>query len=183
MIPSPLDRAGAMPVEDYDPSIVIAAVNALQPLGKEQALTQVGAFLEGRKQGTYPSGVLWVLRVLFEVSAQQGFPPVIMGTPDIPPPADPSKLPRYPIVILRDIPFLVVRGYLLAGLPEPVEAHVAYFRRHGTLRERPLAPPATLDGLDQEFRQLWKAAYGDSYGAQALDTIKAQCSRLGVTAR
>ena len=167
-----------MAVGNYDPAIVVAAVNALQPLGKLKALEQIESFLGSRHERKHPSGLFWVLRVLFDVPAERGFPPVVMGTPDIPPPADPGTLPRFPILILRDVPFLLVRSYMLMGLPEPVEAHVGYFRNYGTLRERPLAPGSSLDGVEQEFLQLWRAAYGDAYVAHALETITEQCARF-----
>ena len=168
-----------MSVEDYNPSYVIKAVNALQPLGKEKALERLHAYLESYCKGKDTDGLFWVLRVLFEVPAEQGFPPVILGTPNIPPPAVPGKFPRFPIVMLRDIPFLVVSGYILFGLPEPVEDHVAYFRSHGTLREQVLHPPASTEGIAEEFLQRWNAAYEDAYASQALKRIKTQIAKLG----
>lgn len=174
-----IDQVSSMSFEDYNPSYVIQAVNTLQPLGKEKALERLDSYLKSRYKGKDTYGLFWVLRVLFEVPAEHGFPPVSLGTPNIPPPADPEKLPRFPIVMLRDIPFLVVRGYILRGLPEPVEVHVAYFRTHGTLREQVLHPSASMEGIEEEFLQLWKAAYEDAYASEALKTIKTQIARLG----
>jgi hypothetical protein len=178
MIIPELERAAAMPVAAYDPSTVIAAVNALQPLGKEHALEQIDSCLHGLPAAAYPSGLLWVLRVLFDVPEKLGFPPVVMGTPDVPAPADPTQLPRFPIVILCDIPFLVVREFILFGLPEPVQAHVAYFRRHGVLRATSLTPAANPARLEEELLQLWHTAYGDAYAARALERIREQYTRL-----
>ena len=177
MIISLLAQAATMHFEDYNPSYVIQAVNALQPLGKEPALKQIEAYLEKRESSQDYYGLFWVLRVLFSVPISLGFPPVRIGQPSISPPMTLSKLPRFPIVMVRDIPFLVIRGYDLGGLPEPVEAHVAYFQAHGTLRKQPLAPPASMDGVVEEFMQLWKAAYGDAYVAEVLETIKKQIAR------
>src|SRR5262245_13157803 len=98
-----------MRVDDYDPGVVISAVNALLPLGKNAALSEVAA-LEPEPPA---SGLFWVLRVLFEVPDPPGFPPVILGTPAIPPPSDPASLPRYPIVVVRDVPLLIAGGYVL----------------------------------------------------------------------
>lgn len=173
-----LDRASTVGFEDYHPAYVIEAVNALQPLGKDRALAQIDSYLEGRDQSSYPDGLFWVLRVLFDVPAEQGFPTAYIGRPSIPPPAEPGKLPRFPVVMVRDIPFLAVRGYILQGFPQPVEEHVAYFRDHGVLRERPLAPPASMDGIAEAFMQRWTAAYGDAFAAEALATIEEQIARL-----
>jgi hypothetical protein len=178
MIIRELERAAAMPVATYDPATVIAAVNALQPLGKGRALEQIDSCLGGLPAAAYPSGLLWVLRVLFDVPETLGFPPVVMGTPDVPAPADPATLPRFPIVILREIPFLVVREFTLFGLPEPVHVHVAYFRRHGVLRATPLTPAADPDRLEEEFLRLWHNAYGDADAARALERIREQSTRL-----
>jgi hypothetical protein len=81
-------------------------------------------------------------------------------------------------MIIRDIPFLIVRGYNLAGLPEPVEVHVAYFRTYGTMREQPLAPPSSIEGVMEEFKRQWKLIYGDSYVIQALENIRLQINRF-----
>ena len=177
-----LNRAASTRVEDYNPADVIAAVNALQPLGKEEALRRIDSFLESLGLEAYAHGLFWVLRVLFDLPAGQRFPPVVIGTPNIPAPADPEKLPRFPIVILRDIPFLVVRGYVLRGLPEPVDAHVRFFREHGVLRDRPLSPPASLEGIADEFSKLWTAAYAGAYAVEAMETFQRQLAKLEVGA-
>lgn len=178
MSTSLLNQVSSMSFEDYNPSYVIQAVNALQPLGKEKALERLDSYLKSRDTGKDSLGLFWLLRVLFEVPTEQGFPPVILGTPNIPPPADPGKFPRFPIVMLRDIPFLVVRGYILRGLPEPVEAHAYYFRTYGTIREQTLHPPASIQGIENEFLQLWKAAYESTYISEAMKTIKTQIAKI-----
>lgn len=175
---SPLDQASAMQVDDYNPAFVIEAVNALQPLGKEEALEQIEQYLETRDKSKHPYGLFWVLRVLFDVQPEQGFPPVAIGKPSLPPPAEPGKLPRFPIAVVSDIPFLVVRGYYLGGLPEAVEVHVSYFRDYGTLRKQLLRPSASADVVEKEFLQVWAAAYGDAYSTEALETIRMQLNRL-----
>lgn len=173
-----LDQAAAMSVAEYNPASVIQAVNALQPLGKDKALEAIASYLGSRDTSQDATGLFWVLRVLFDVPVERGFPPVRIGQPTIPPPADPATLPRYPIVMVQDVPLLAIRGYHLGGLPEPVEAHVAYFRTHGTIRSRPLAPPAALDGIEEDFLRQWRTAYGDAYAAQARATIQEQIIRL-----
>ncbi len=179
MIISLLNQVATMPIEDYNPSYVIEAVNALQPLGKKKALEQIDSYLEGRdKGGKYIYGLFWVLRVLFDVPMAIGFPTVRIGQPSIPPPTDSGKLPRFPIVIVRDNPFLVIRGYDLGGLPEQVETHVAYFRTYGILRKQLLNPPVFMDGIEVKFMECWKTAYGDAYAFEALETIKAQITKL-----
>jgi hypothetical protein len=178
-----LDQVSTMEIENYNPSYVIQAVNALQPLGKEQALAEIDTYLANRKQAqvgarNIADGLFWVLRVLFEVPTAQGFPPVRIGQPDIPPPTIKEKLPRFPIVLIKDIPLLVVRGYDLGGLPEQVESHVDYFRKFGKIRTQPLQSPTSLNGIEEELQQIWQEAYGEEYITQVLNTIKEQIEKL-----
>jgi hypothetical protein len=155
---------------DYDPVTVVRAVNGLQLTGKDAALDAV----EGQRVGSEHYGLFWVLRVLFDVPR---FPPVRLGTPTIPPPTRADMLPRFPIVIVRDIPLLVVRGYSLSGLPEPVSDHIAYYRGHGTIRDRPLVPSPS-DGTMAEFRELWRAAYGDLHADEAVAAVGDQLAKV-----
>lgn len=171
-----LDEVAVMGVGEYDPLKVVDAVNALQPLGKERALDEVSA---RGAAGGYPYGLVWVLRVLFDVPEDPGFPPVRLGTPTIPPPPDPAKLPRFPIVMVRDVPLLAVRGYILRGLPEPIEDQVEFYRAHGSVRSEPLAPPASPEGVAEEFAGQWRAAYGEEYLDAALGAVSDQIARLG----
>ena len=150
-----LDKAAAMSVEDYNPTYVIETVNALHPLGKDEALDKIIQYLQNRGEENDVVGLFWVLRVLFDVPEDGSFPPVRIGQPNIPHPDVPQKMPRFPIVIIRDIPFLIVNGYTLSGLPEPVESHVAKYRDYGTLRGKPLVPADSKEGLEEEFLRLF----------------------------
>ncbi|KAB8141286.1 hypothetical protein F8S13_19515 [Chloroflexia bacterium SDU3-3] len=167
-----LAHVAVMEFEDYNPVDVIAAVNELLPLGKEQALAQIGA---ARPQGY---GLFWLLRTLFDLPEGQAFPPVLLGQPSIPPPANPQAIPRFPILIVQDVPLLVVGGYFLGGFPEPVEAHIRYFQAHGLLRAAPLAPPGASDVLLAEFQERWALAYGSAYSAEAAAVVKGQLARV-----
>jgi hypothetical protein len=172
---TPLQRAAAIGVEDYDPGPVVEAVNELQPLGREGALREIEAQLAGPANGTDNLGLFWVLRVLFEAPE---FAPVRLGQPDIPPPADPAALPRFPIVLARDVPLLVVGGYDLAGLAEPVQAHVDFYRERGEVRARPLAPPEGMDGVEDDFARQWTAAYGERHAEVVLARVRSQIARM-----
>ena len=174
-----LDQVASTPVEDYNPADIVRAVNMLRPLGKEKALKRVDSYLESRDKSEHPKGLFWVLRVLFDVTEKRGFPPVVLGTPDIPAPSNPAILPRYPIVMTQSIPFLVVRGYTLRGLPEPVEAHIAYFRTYGTLRAEVLRMPSSMKGIEEDFLQRWTKAYDGAYTLEVLRTIRTQLAKLG----
>src|SRR5262245_17971125 len=83
-----------------------------------------------------------VLRTLFEIPNTPGHMPFMrVGQPSPPGPEDPTKIPRFPIYIQDDIPFLMVSGYSLFGQPEDPRKHLNYFREHGVIRSLPLVPP------------------------------------------
>jgi hypothetical protein len=172
-----LHQAATMTFENYNPMIVVQAVNALQPLGKTEALNQIENYLQNEGANQDNLGLFWVLRVLFDVSAEQGFPPVQIGQPTIAPPTNRSDFPRYPIVIVQDVPLLVVNGYALGGLPENVQAHVDYYRLHGTLRSQPLDPASDVVAVKDEFMQQWRAVYGNTRTTEVQQTIDRQLSQ------
>lgn len=142
----------------YNPRPVIRAVNLLQPLGKEKALAAVDEFLRVSfdfTDETSREGVFLLLRTLFDVPTvptvfndaplKSGYMPPLLGGADAP---IEKLLPRFPIAIEGDIPFLLVEGYNIEGQPEPPESHVAYFRKYGRLRAKPLIPtPKPFDAL------------------------------------
>jgi hypothetical protein len=169
-----VDAAARMRVDDYDPGLVISAVNALLPLGKDAALGQV----EAVKPDPPASGLFWVLRVLFEVPDPPGFPPVILGTPVVPPPRDLARLPRYPIVIIRDVPLFVAGGYVLRGFPEPIDTHVAFYREHGTLRSQPLSPSGSRQEIEAELLEVLTNAYEREHRERSLAAVSAQLARF-----
>jgi hypothetical protein len=93
-----------------------------------------------------------IVRTLFEVPDPPGYLPIMrVGAPRPAAPADPRALPRFPIVLVDDIPFRVVGGYAIGGKPEAAEDHLESIARDGALRAHPLRPPddplAVIDRL------------------------------------
>ena len=149
----------------YDPLAVIRIVNALQPLGKEKALTAIDEYLRVATHfhSAAREGLFLVLRVLFEVPTDPGYMPKMGVGEEMPSqPADAKRIPRFPILLEDDIPLLLVRGYNLGGEPERAERHVAYFRAKGTLRERRLTPANTPLGLLGRFTKTTGQLYDDT---------------------
>jgi hypothetical protein len=140
------------------PLALVRAVNALHALGKDTALDVIDEYLrvsssldDGGREG-----VFLIMRTLFDVP-EGGMPPMMVGAPSPAPPKDPAILPRFPIVIIADVPIKLVRGYALAGKAERPEDDVAAFRKIGTLRAKPLAPsPAALEDIDTAVGNLAK---------------------------
>lgn len=163
---------------DHSPGLVVAAVNDLIGAGKDSALEQLAAARSTAPAPPDATGVLWVLRVLFDVPPGMAFPTVALGTPVPAPPPDPATLPRFPIDIVCDVPFLVVRGYLLAGVPQDVEDHLAFFAEYGRLRDSPLSPAAGDERLEHAFDSHWATVYDDEPAPDITDIVRAQIARL-----
>lgn len=115
-----------------------------------------------------------MLRVAFDADPH---PPVLLGGSRPPLPPWPAALPRFPIAIVDDVPLMLVSGYALRGLAEPVIAHLAYYREHGTLRTTPLAPAPGRDrmaGYEAQYQAAYHAAPSDT----EREHIRSQLARL-----
>ncbi len=174
----------------YNPRPVIQAVNLLQPLGKERALAAIDEYLRISFDFTDRNareGVFLVLRTLFDVpTVQTVFPFNVQSTPGYMPPMlvgagmpgepnDKKLLPRFPIAIEGDIPFFLVEGYNLGGMPEPPESHVNYFRKFGTLRAKPLSPTVkpveALEAFEKSPRWYFKNKNDGSFNYDQRERI------------
>jgi hypothetical protein len=171
-------RVAATSFADYSPALVIEAVNALRPLGRDAALEHVAAAAADAAPPPDATGVLWVLRVLFDVAIPPGHPPVQLGTPDVPAPTRPDALPRFPIVLAGDVPFLVVSGYVLAGLPEGVEPHLDFYRRERAEIRKASLVPMSGSAVEEEFTREWQGAYAGGPVPALDDLVALQLERL-----
>jgi hypothetical protein len=171
-----LARASSSEFSKYTPGPVVAAVNALWPLGKDGALDAIDAYLATRDLDRDPQeGLFLVLRVLFDVDAP-AHPPMLLGGSMPAPPERPEALPRFPIVIVDDLPLLLVTGYVLGGEAEPLSSHLEYYRANGKLRPAPLAPAKPAGTRQAQLETQYKNAYGRELSGSERDFIRAQLS-------
>jgi len=154
----------------YNPLRFIQAVNGLQPLGKEKALAAIGEYIRVLPQLHDRLPVFLLLRLLFEVPQDPGFMPGMkVGMPSVVEPADHTLLPLFPLFLVNGIPLNLVTGYALAGQAQPVEDHIAYFKKSGKWRTRPLVPSneplAVLDLVAHSPQWIYKEKQDDDpYG-------------------
>ena len=149
----PLDGTG------FHPRHVIAAVNALQPLGKESGSAVIREYLSvslGARWGD-DDGLFLVMRALFEIppAADSGegrknddphrvvYPgylrPPALGTPDWSP-DDLRQFPRFPLMLIDNVPLLLAAGYSLDGVREDPARHLDELDRDAAWRGEPLKP-------------------------------------------
>jgi hypothetical protein len=125
-----------------DPLHLIRVANYLQPLGKTRALAVVEEYGRVCDLTVDETWLFLLLRTLFEVPQPPGYMPALhIGALFPPAPNDPLRWPRYPIVIVDDIPFSFLFGVAVGEFPAHIGDHVAYFRAHGRMRANLLTPP------------------------------------------
>jgi len=131
-------------VRAVNPLPVIQIVNTLQPLEKEKALAAIGEYIRvsDRWKGlTGSENMFLILRTLMDVPDSvdprqvEGF-----GAPSPAGPKDPHRIPRFPIVLVDDIPLMLVGGYMLEGIPIPMDHVLAFFQNNGQIRPKPWTP-------------------------------------------
>lgn len=173
-----LSLAASEDFAHYQPQLVIAAVNALLPLGKDGALAAIESYLaEHDLQTDSEAGLFLVLRTLFEVPDPPGYHlPLRLGGSSPPPPPDSKSLPHFPLVLIDDRPLLMVSGFALGGDIEPVTTHLEHFRAVGTLRKKALAPSQSPAAVLEQFETIYRHAYDRPPAPHEVAFIEAQLS-------
>jgi hypothetical protein len=144
-----------------NPRTVIAAVNALQPLGRETGIAVMREYLDvdfERMLGDGDSGAIMVMRLLFEppppstqpaTAEEENFgnvvrpgyfraPAIMLGwTPD-----DPTRFPRYPAAVIDDIPMAINYGGAMGGRPESAREHLDFLVNGGAAWRKTLLHPS-----------------------------------------
>lgn len=174
-----LVRASSSDFSRFDPRVVIEAVNALVALGPERAWAAIDGSLAGADLAAEPRhGLLLVLRTAFDADVH---PPLRLGTSDPGPPTDAGAVPRFPLVLVDDVPVLLVARYTAQGLAEPITLHVEHYRAHGTLRAKPLVPGDDADRLAGVVA-VYRAAYHGDPPPAVTTFVEDQLRRAGVLA-
>jgi hypothetical protein len=137
-----IDRTPVSEGMQFNPRRLIEVVNTLQPLGKDKALAAISEYL--RVGGAARDGTLLLLRALFEMPDDPGYMPDAMVGMPLPrrPAALNSVIPRYPLAIVDDVPFVIARGVSGSSSPPPQpQQEIPYFRDNAQIRARQLVPP------------------------------------------
>lgn len=128
--------------EQFDPKHYIQTTNTLLPFGKAKIMA--ATFEYRRVKEDLPHNLLYLLAVLFDPSlCTSDFPSFISRHPVPPRPEDKSLVPRFPIVLIEDVPLLImnyIRGDGLSGSDSIEYAFLRYLQAQGRLRRKPLRP-------------------------------------------
>src|SRR5207245_405567 len=92
-------------------------------------------------------------------------------------PPDLRKCPRYPLIVVEDIPFTIISFWLLAGeMPYPDE-QLDYFAKHGRLRATKLNLPKDPERVVKRLLEPGGLSY---YGEPGIlnDNVRRDLERL-----
>ena len=137
MTSSPLEAADLPAAEGftYNPASVIDAVNRVVEMGVGPALE---ALRGAQRPGASPEGILLVARVAFVPVEPGPLPRLEFGRADLDEEQATRAFPLFPVALSRDIPFLIVAGYMLGGETD-AGGYLDWCERHCRMRE-PLRP-------------------------------------------
>ena len=145
-----LDAVGPLAGGAFHPGRALTAMQALMAIPAGERMELLRRYAATRIE--VPDGVFAVVRSLVEVppasAVATDWPGVLqpghlrppaLGAPTPPQPDDLAAVPRWPIVLLQDVPLVVVSGYALGGQPESLSMHLDGLT-DATWRTKPLAP-------------------------------------------
>jgi hypothetical protein len=115
--------------------------------------------------------VFLIVRLLFECAEPSEKLPDILTVPFVPSPTDKDRKfwPLHPVYLQDDVPFFLVYGGAMGGLPDQPERHVDWAEKYGKIRNKPLRPldnPMTAAGrlvALPQTKRLYKDKIGEDF--------------------
>jgi hypothetical protein len=155
-----------------DPVLIIRAVNMLQAMGEEKALETMRAYarlcsaapMASPWQGLDACRLIVLTRLLYPPDKAAMRAPSI-GAPSVCFRPGTGAASMSPLAVLDDVPFVLTRGYLLAGLPEDPLAYLEDCRIHGKFRSKPLTPTVSVVGTAESLMASLPADLCEDAGA------------------
>jgi hypothetical protein len=151
-----LDASPSLTIaEEFNPVALVRAVNHLQSLGKEKALSDLRAFLTPKVEAAKKESDPWILeartekahliiRLLFEPDDPKRERPNlrIMNFVWEPDPKDLSLWPCFPLSLQQVLPFLIPWSAIVAPQFEgaSLDEHIEWAVKYGKFRRKPLRP-------------------------------------------
>jgi hypothetical protein len=163
--------------ETYRIDPFIRAAVAMQSLGPSAALNELRAMAHTESNA---ARISVLCRMLFTPKADSTLRPPFLGAPVF---LDgtirltsTTTWPLEPIEIVDGVPFLIVKGYELAGLPENAEAYLRHCEENGewsSVRYSKKTEKQKSDALEKLLASpLWKAPLGSSERAFLRDQLQ-----------
>ena len=132
---------------DYNPASILIAVNALQPLGKEKALSALQSYLDALSQDepyddNVTNHIFVILRLLFEPYEHgKRFPAPRNFEWQVFQEELQQDWPLNPVELVEGIPFKLFGGGMgFSGQPEHPSSHIEFAKKHCVILSEPLIP-------------------------------------------
>lgn len=159
---------------EFNCATLSAAVNHYQALGEEAAVKELEGLARdpltdfGGKFGRNER-VGWICRVLFEPTGKEPLRGPRFGAHLLPHHSMPAeRWPLYPVAAAGKSYFVLSEGYMLGGVPEPLDDYLAYCRTRGRFRAGPVPVPtrdqALKDADSLHGSDAWKAIRWEDSG-------------------
>ena len=208
---APLDSSTVpLTEETYNPQAMIITANQLIALGKDRAVANLLQYADDPPAGkedwlaheARAKYVAWLCLLLFDPPPESGLPMPFFGGPDFPntgaPPwnralgwVNSPAWPRFPLVLSRGVPLLLVQGYMLAGAVGPISSFVHDCAARSSFRTVPYPVPTQEDAeralIDLVGSPRWKAldwhesaspAHRHANENRKIDFLKQQVARV-----
>jgi hypothetical protein len=140
--------AGAHPFlfkEQISCADIALAANAYIALGQKRAVQEMRRFVEPPLK---PRRLGILCQIIFEPKRTHA--PLrarVLGANSILESMDLRAWPQLPLVMQRDVWFLLAESYLLRGAPEPISSYMNYCEKNGTFRKKPLMVPSRYEAF------------------------------------
>jgi hypothetical protein len=137
----------------FNPQPLIQIVNHLLDLGFVDSLEILFSLVD-EMTFSLQENVLLIARTLYLSTDENVSLPVLdLGLPDIEPPQNIAYFPKYPLLIYKDLPLLLVGGYIAGGEALPPSVYLEWCADHGRLQPKPLQPPSNPLSVTEGFYQ------------------------------
>ncbi len=120
--------SGHFSADQYNPLSVLRIVNALRPLGKEDAIHLI--------RQSHGGGAELICRFLFEPPAGETHPTLYTGYKEF----LNSDFPTYPAIELAGVPLYPMIGFSGSGNFPSDHFYLDWYLEHGTMRAEPMRP-------------------------------------------
>ena len=140
---------------EFNPQALIKAVNYCYTLGFERSLLVLQLYCNLIEQIEIKSSnmdlnisdfvrendkIFMIARLLYSRKDKQiTLPKLHIGQPDLRP-KNPSLTPWFPLHVYKDIPFLLIKGYILFGQAQTPHTYLDWCAKECQLREQPMLP-------------------------------------------
>ena len=160
--------------QNYSARIVYDAVAELSLIKKDAVLNRIESYLEIDSSALHSIGLFALLCTLFDLPKGIDYPEVGLGNPTFPEPDNRSTLPRFPFIVVNEVPSLIVNGYFLGGFPDNISNHLEFYRVHGSIRKPQHDYPDSWEAVEPSIRNVWQVAYGSELPPKMLQRMQKQ---------